>query len=78
LQALTATTWDATSTPGGCSVGNFTGDWGEPSFATPADLALICLQCYRPQTVLRLVLSNDASKPNRWLWLKSGKFATAP
>ena len=40
--------------------------------------ALIYRQCYRPQTVLLLVLGKDSSTPNHWLWVKSGKFATVP
>ena len=39
LHAHTSTTWTIGNAAGGCSVANFTGDWGEPSFATPTDLA---------------------------------------
>ena len=40
--------------------------------------ALIYRQCYHPQTVLLMVFSQDATKPNHWLWVKSGKYVTAP
>jgi hypothetical protein len=40
--------------------------------------ALIYRQCYAPQTRLLLILSQDTAQPNRWLWVKAGKFATAP
>ncbi len=41
--------------------------------------ALIYRQCYRPETVLLLVVKNPQklSDGAEWLWVKSGKFATA-
>jgi hypothetical protein len=38
--------------------------------------APIYRQCFRPETVLLLLANEDASKPDHWLWVKSGRFAT--
>jgi hypothetical protein len=38
--------------------------------------ALIYRQCFRPETVLLLVINKEGSGPADWLWVKSGKYST--